>query len=305
MCRSVTCLVETGDRMKTMVNARQRKPWITCLALLVLVAPAYHCSQGALPGSPSPLNAVGGAARYRGTLTYTRLAGGFSIDPPRQQLDLSIVLGAGDQLSGRFEAAGSTGTLQGVMNGTLSSGSFTATLLVSTEAAGPGGQTLCEGSGQVIGAFAGRDVTWRASDVTYDNCPGLVARSEAEGAAYSPVPGTYAARANVVVSVLPSTVVQRGTCPGSAAGWPFTVAVSETSGIDVQIDSTFTIEERNASGAPSRSVVETPFRSLAGGGRREYQVCAPAAGTYQAFFAGTDTRGNRVRFASPLVRLAE
>jgi hypothetical protein len=289
-------------KMRTLLNTHGGSRWAACLALLTLVAPAYHCSSGALPGSPTPLNSVGGAARYRGTLTYSRLSGGFVVEPPRQRLDLSMVLGATDQLSGRFEAEGSTGSLQGVIQGTLSSGTFTATLLVATQVTSPSGARLCEGAGQVSGEFAGRDVTWRASDVTYDNCPGLVAQSEADAEAFSPIPGTYGARANVAVTVLPSTSVTRRSCAGSS-GWPFTVVASETSGVDVQLDETFTVEERSASGVPTRSVVETPFRSLGGGGQREYGVCAPSAGTYQAFFSGNDARGNRVRFASPLITL--
>jgi hypothetical protein len=289
--------------MNTLFQVFVRSRWAAGLALLALVAPAYQCSRGALPGSPSPINAVGGAARYRGTLTYTRVNGGFVVNPPRQQLDLSMVLGATDQLTGRFEAEGSTGSLQGSIQGTLSSGSFTATLLVSTQVTGAAGGRLCEGAGQVSGEFAGRDVTWRASDVIYDNCPGLIVQSEADAQAVSPVPGTYPGRANVVVSVLPSASVARATCASGGAGWPFTVVSAETGGIDVQLDQTFTVEERSASGVPSRSVVETPFRSLVGGSQREYTVCAPSAGTYQAFFSGNDARGNRVRFASPLVTL--
>jgi hypothetical protein len=289
--------------MKTLLNLRPGGRWAACLALFALVAPAYHCSRGALPGSPTSVSSVGGAARYRGTLTYSRLSGGFRVDPPQQRLDLSIVLGATDQLSGRFEAEGSSGSLQGVVQGSLSSGSFTATLLVSTQVTGSGGGQLCEGAGQVSGEFVGRDVTWRASDVTYDNCPGLVAQSEADAEAFSPVPGNYAGRANVVVSVRPSSSISRGTCSGGSQGWPFTVVALESGGVDVQLDQTFTVEERSASGVPSRSVIETPFRTLTGGGQREYQVCAPSAGTYQAFFAGNDARGNRVRFASPLITL--
>ena len=289
--------------MKTLFNLRLRGQWTACFVLFTLVAPAYHCSRGALPGSPTPVNAIGGAARYRGTLTYSRLTGGFVVEPPRQRLDLSIVLGATDQLSGRFEAEGSTGSLQGVIQGTLSAGTFTATLLVSTQVSGSGGGRLCEGTGQVSGEFAGREMTWRASDVTYDNCPGLVAQSEADAEAFSPVPGTYAGRANVVVTVRPSATVSRGTCNGGSQGWPFTVVAAETTGIDVQLDQMFAVEERSTSGVPSRSVIETPFRSLGGGGQREYAVCAPSAGTYQAFFSGNDARGNRVRFVSPLITL--
>ena len=289
--------------MHTLSFVRLRGRVIACLALLALTAPAYQCSRGALPGSPTPVGSIGGAARYRGTLTYTRVNGGFAIEPPRQRLDLSIVLGAGDQLSGRFEADGSTGSLQGVVRGTLSAGSFSATLLLSTQATGAAGGRVCEGAAQVSGEFSGRDVTWRASEVMYDNCPGLTARSEADAEAISPVPAIYPGRATVAVTVLPSASIARSTCNSGSPGWPFTVVAAESGGIDVQLDSTFTVEEQSASGMPSRSVVETPFRTLAGGSQREYAVCAPSAGTYQAFFAGSDTRGNRVRFATPVITL--
>ena len=288
-------------QMNTLSLLPLRGRFTACLVLLALAAPAYQCSRGALPGSPTPVGSVGGAARYRGTLTYTRVSGGFAIEPARQRLDLSIVLGAGDQLSGRFEAEGSTGSLQGAVQGTLSAGSFSATLLLSTQATAASGGRLCEGAAQVSGEFSGREVTWRASDVTYDNCPGLTAQSQADAEAISPVPGTYPGRANVAVTVLPSASVARSTCSSGSSGWPFTVVAAESGGIDVQLDATFTVEERSASGVPSRSVVETPFRTLGGGSQREYSVCAPSPGTYQAFFAGNDARGNRIRFASPLI----
>jgi len=46
-----------------------------------------------------------------------------------------------------------------------------------------------------------------------------------------------------------------------------------------------------------------PFGTINGGTRRTYATCSPLAGTYQAFFSGTDARGNRVRVASPVVTL--
>jgi hypothetical protein len=244
----------------------------------------------------------GGAARYDGTLTYRRLAGGFQIDTAPRRLDMSLVLGAGDQLSGRFEAGDTRGTINGALEGTMSAGRFAGTILVFTPASAAGASSVCEGSGRVSGDFSGRNVTWNAGDIVYDNCPGLLVGSNAQAVAISPVPGAFGGQANVVVSVLPSAVVPRGTC-AAGPGWPFTVVVSENAGIDVQLESTFVVEERPAAGAPTRSTVNTPFTALVGGARREYQVCAPNAGTYQAFFAGSDARGNRVRFASPLVTL--
>ena len=271
--------------------------------VVLLAASAFRCSRGSLPGSPSPLGAAGGAARYDGTLTYRRLSGGFQIDTVTRRLDMSLVLGTGDQLSGRFEAGETRGTLQAALDGTMSSGRFQGTILISTPASAGGATSVCEGAGRVSGDFSGRNVTWDAGDIAYDNCPGLVVGSQAQATAVSPVPGGFSGRADVVVSVLPSASVRRSSCPSGAPGWPFTVLAAETAGIDVQVENTFVVEERPIAGPPTRTTVNTPFTTLAGGARREYQVCAPAAGTYQAFFSGSDARGNRIRFASPLVNL--
>jgi hypothetical protein len=46
-----------------------------------------------------------------------------------------------------------------------------------------------------------------------------------------------------------------------------------------------------------------PFTDVAGGSRRTYNACSPVAGTYQAFFSGTDANGNRIRVASPIVTM--
>jgi hypothetical protein len=273
------------------------------LAALTLAMAAPACSRGSLPGSPSPIGPVGGGARYNGTLTYSRLSGGFQIDTSARRLDMSVVLGTGDQISGRFEAGETTGTLQGALDGTMSDGRFDGTILVATPASAGGATSTCEGTGRVSGQFSGRSVAWSASDIRYDNCPGLIVASQAQATAVSPVPGAFNGRANVVVTALPSAVVVAGACPGGGAGWPFTVSATENAGVDVRLDSTFIVEERAVGGALIRSTANTPFTTLAGGGRREYQVCAPSAGTYQAFFSGSDSRGNRVRFASPLVTL--
>jgi len=264
---------------------------------------AAGCSPGALPGSPSPIGAVGGAARYDGTLTFQRVSGGFQLNAAARKLDLSIVLGTGDQLSGRFAAGDTTGTLLASLDGTMSSGHFQGTILVSTPATAGGATSICEGRGQVSGEFSGRNVSWTASDIRYDNCPGLLVGSQAQAIAVSPVPGAFGGGANVVVSVLPGANVREGRCPAGGSGWAFTVLVAENAGIDVRLDPAFAVEQRPATGPAIRTTFDTPFTVLAGGARREYEVCAPLAGTYQAFFSGTDARGNRVRFASPVVSL--
>jgi hypothetical protein len=76
----------------------------------------------------------------------------------------------------------------------------------------------------------------------------------------------------------------------------------ETAGIVVTFDSTFLVEEhRNFSAAGTTSVLDMPFTQLTGGARRLYEACSSAAGTYQAFFSGTDASGARLLMASPLV----
>lgn len=282
-------------------NAQSRV--ILTLAVAALTATMPGCSRGSLPGSPSPLGSVGGAARYDGTLTYTRVSGGFQIDTGTRRLDLSIVLGTGDDLSGRFQAGDTSGSVLAALDGTMSAGRFEGTILVTTPAAAGGASAVCEGSGRVSGDFSGRNVAWRASDITYDNCPGLVVGSQAQATAVSPVPGTVDGRANVVVTVRPSTLVRAGTCTNGTSGWPFTVIAAENAGIGLTFDNTFIVEERPVGGPTTRRSVDTPFTALAGGAQREHQVCARAPGTYQAFFSGHDSRGNRLRFASPVVTL--
>jgi hypothetical protein len=79
--------------------------------------------------------------------------------------------------------------------------------------------------------------------------------------------------------------------------------MSETAGIAVTFESRFRVEERRNFAAPTSNELDMPFASVAGGTRRSYAACSPSAGTYQAFFNGTDANGNRIRVASPVVTL--
>jgi hypothetical protein len=74
-------------------------------------------------------------------------------------------------------------------------------------------------------------------------------------------------------------------------------------GVNVTFDSRFRIEERQGSSVTTSSELDMPFSSITGGTRRTYAACSPVAGSYQAFFSGTDANGNRVRVASPVVTL--
>ena len=118
--------------------------------------PCGACSPGTLPGSPSPLSVGGGGARYNGTITYRRLSGGYTLSESAQSLNLSLTMRGADQILGRYEVGGSTGTLQGVLSGNLASGTFQATTLVVTAASMGGTTTSCEGRGQVTGSLSGR-----------------------------------------------------------------------------------------------------------------------------------------------------
>jgi hypothetical protein len=117
------------------------------------------------------------------------------------------------------------------------------------------------------------------------------------------VPGGAAGRANLVITVVEGTTIGRGTC-GGVPGYPFTVELSESAGIDVTLDSTFVVEERRNFGATSTTTLDMPFTDMPGGSRRTYGACSVTPGTYQAFFNGTDARGNRIRVASPIVTFA-
>jgi hypothetical protein len=270
---------------------------------VVTAAAAAACSPGTLPGSPSPTLQLGGGARYNGTITYRRLGGAFAISEAPQGLNLSLAVRDVDQIVGRFEATESTGSVQGVLTGDLSKGTFDATVLVQTIARQGGTTTTCEGQGQVIGTLSGVNLAWTGGSITYDNCPGLSISSQAQAVAVSPIPDSFGGRANMVITVLGGAVVPRGTCANGVAGFPFTVEMSETAGIAITFDSRFRVEERRNSGSTTSSVLDMPFTTIGGGTRRSYAACSPTSGTYQAFFSGTDANGNRVRVASPLVTL--
>jgi hypothetical protein len=121
--------------------------------------------------------------------------------------------------------------------------------------------------------------------------------------AVSPIPGAATNRANVVISIVGGTRVAAGLCPGGIPGFPFTVEIAETAGVNVTLDKTFTAEERRTTGTVSVTTVDMPFTDLQGGTRRTYGACSLVAGTYQAFISGVDAIGNRMRAASPLVTL--
>jgi hypothetical protein len=276
---------------------------ILLTALVTAAASVAACSPGTLPGSPSPVLVAGGGGRYNGSITYRRLGGNFTISEASQQLDLSLLLRDVNQISGRFQTAESSGTVQGVLSGDMANGTLDATVLVqSTVRQGAGG--TCEGRGQIAVTLSGVNLSWTGGSITYDNCPGLTVTSEARAVAVSPIPDSSGTRAQVVVNVLGGAIVPRGTCPAGGPGYPFTVEISERAGVNVNFDSTFRVEERRSSGATSSSQLDMPFASLNGGSRRTYGACSPVSGTYQAFFSGTDGNGNRLRVASPVVTLA-
>jgi hypothetical protein len=271
------------------------------LLLVAATLIATACSPGTLPGSPTPILSGGGGARYNGSIVYRRLAGGFAIDEGSQTFNLSLVVRDANQITGRFESGNGIGTISGLLTGDLASGTFDATMLVQTTATQVAGQNVCEGRGEVTGRMTGRELTFAAGPITYENCPGLTVSSQAQAVAVSPIPGEFGGRANVVITVLGGTTVSRGTCGNGIPGFPFTVEMSETSGIDVTWDAQFLVEERRNFGVATSTSLDMPFTALDGGSRRTYGACSPVPGTYQAFFSGGDANGNRIRIASPVV----
>ena len=281
-------------------DVRRRR---AALFVSVTLAAATACSPGTLPGTPSELTVGGGGARYNGTITTRRVGGNYTLNEAGQALTLSLTLGGTDQMNGRIDSAGSFGTLTGTITGNLASGSFQATILIPTAALQGGTTTLCEGRGDVTGTLSGVNLTWTSPALTYDNCPGLTTSSQAQAVAVSPIPGAAVNRANVVISIVGGTRVAPGICPGGVPGFPFTVEIAETAGVNVTLDKTFTAEERRTTGTVSVTAVDMPFTDLQGGARRTYGACSLVAGTYQAFISGIDAIGNRMRAASPLVTL--
>ena len=269
---------------------------------LALIASAA-CSPGTLPGTPSALTVGGGGARYNGTITTRRLGGSYTINELAQSLTLSLTVRGADQISGRIEATGNNGTLTGTLTGNLATGTFQATMLISTSAQQGATATTCDGRGTATGTLSGVNLTLTSTSVTYENCPGLTTSSQAQAVAVSPIPAAPVNRANVVISIIGGTHVAAGTCAAGVPGFPFTVEIAETAGIDVTLDSQFVAEERRNNGVVSVNNVDMPFTDLGGGTRRTYGACSLVAGTYQAFISGTDANGNNIRAASPLVSL--
>ena len=284
--------------MRSVVRRTRAASFLT-LALLAAAA----CSPGTLPGTPSELTVGGGGARYNGTITTRRVGGSYTINELAQALTLSLTLRGTDQISGRIDVAGNIGTLTGTLSGNLASGNFQATMLIPTSAQQGATSTICDGRGTVTGTLAGLNLTLTSSSVTYDNCPGLTTSAQAQAVAVSPIPGATPDRANVVISILGGTHVAAGICSAGIPGFPFTVEIAETAGINVTLDPTFVAEERHGSGALSVNALDMPFTDLPGGERRTYGVCSLVSGTYQAFISGTDGAGNRIHAASPLVSI--
>lgn len=256
------------------------------------------CAPGTLPGTPTPITFGSGGGRYDGTQTYRRVSGTFAVNESVQAMTVSLELVAGDQFSGQFTSAdGSRGTLQGTVAGTLSSGTFQATLLLTTPA---NVDLRCDGRGNVIGTLSGRTLTWTIGSITYSNCPGLETSSQAQATAVNPFPLGNPGQARVIVSIFPGTTVQGGRCEDGTQGYPFTVTLSETGGTAVTLDDTVQIEQRRGTQIVT-SLQDNLFTRLAGGETRRYSVCETSASTYQAFYTGRDSNGNAIRFGSPLV----
>lgn len=273
------------------------------LAVAVLLLGSLSCSPGTLPGSPSALLVGGGGARYNGSITYQRLSGSHVISEAAHTMQISIAMTSGGQITAHFQTTQNNGTLAGEVDGNLADGFLQATLLVSLLAQAPGGGSVtCEGRGEVFGRLSGLNLSWNASSITYENCPGLLVGASAQAVAVSPIPGRSGNRANVLVAVPGGTTVAAGVCGTTGtAGYPFTVEVRETAGIDITFDDTFRVEERRNFEELTSLVLDMPFTRLRGGTRLTYGACSTSPGTYQAFFSGTDANGNRFRIASPIV----
>src|SRR5258705_13598990 len=134
-------------------------------------------------------------------------------------------------------------------------------------------------------------------------CPGCTTSSQTRAVAVSPIPDASPNRGSLVSTVLGGATVQRGTCASGIAGYPFTVEMSETAGVNVSFDSQFRIEERRNTGVGSSTTLDMPISGITGGTRRTFATCSPVAGTYQAVFSGTDPSGNPISVASPVVKL--
>jgi hypothetical protein len=305
--------------MRTTFTTTWRAALGGMLVALIAAVSVASCSPGSLPGSPSPILTSGGGGRYDGTMSYRRLGGNVAIDESNQRMTMSLTLGASDQFTAQFDSsAGSRGSLQGRLNGALNSGTFQATILVTIPATGvassipfglfafrPFADTgnTCEGRGEATGSFSGLNLTWTIGTITYSNCT-LLTSAQAAATAVSPIPQTQspgATRANVVITIFPSTTITRGSCPDGKSGFPFTVEIAETAGVAVTLDDTIIVEQRRGGQVVSTDREDNPFTTIAAGEKRRWSACSQDSGTYQAFFSGKDAHGNSMRFSSPLI----
>ena len=274
-----------GTSMKTGHRA-QRGLIVAALAASVGI---MACSPGSLPGSPSRIEFGGGGGRYDGTLSYRRIGGDFLINESEQSMSMSLTLAAADQFTAQFQtAAGSAGSLQGVLVGALNDGTFEATLLVTLPADspasslslaqqgffGPRAEVTCEGRGQATGSFSGLDMTWTIGAIDYSNCR-LVTSSQAQATATSPIPQASPTKANVVITIFPGTTIREGVCEGGARGYQFTIEMAETNGVAVTLDDTLTVEERRGGQVVDVDREDMPFTELGAGEKRRYSACRP------------------------------
>jgi hypothetical protein len=254
-------------------------------------------------------------------MTYRKTGGTFQINESPQGLVMSISLGSlSDQFTATFRAGATSGSLQGVISGSLVDGTFRATVLVTvpaetaptsgTSALAPRAIVPCEGTGEATGRFNGTNVSWDIGAITYSNCS-LSTSTTATAVATTPVPPPLPAaekpKANVVITILPGTSLRRSTCADGRPGYAFTVEIAEIGGVGVRLDDRIVVEERRP-GQPLRTTSEeNPFTRLEAGERKRWSACedTQSTGTYQAFFSGTDDNGNRIRFASPLITLGD
>lgn len=287
----------------SLVDSAAIRPAARIVLAIAIALPTFACSPGTLPGTPTRITAAGGGGRYNGTIITRRVSGPYTITETAQPFSVSMVLRSAQQLTGQFSAGESAGTMQGVLDGTLASGTYRATVLISTTARQGTAPSSCEGRGDIIISLSGANLSWTNGNIDYPNCPGLTVSSQAQALAVSPIPAATGGLANVVITVTPGATIARSTCGAGISGFPFTVDMAETAGVTVTFDSTFTIEERRNFGAVTRNTLDMPFSELAGGSRRSYAACSPVAGTYQAFFGGNDANGNRIRVASPVVTM--
>ena len=270
---------------------------LTWVPLALAIA---SCSPGTLPGSPTPFT-PGGGARYSGTMTIARVAGSQSFGTGQRPLDLSLVLGPMNQLTGQFAAGDAVGSLTAELSGSLTTGTFVGQILISLPVTQAGAAVTCDGIQDVEGTFSGGSVTFAASfPLGYRVCPGLLTTVSAAATAISPVPGAIGNRANVIVTVSPGTTIAEGTCE-SGVGYGFTITLVETAGVAVTFDADYRLIQFDEPIVD----VSMPVTGIGGGGRRSFTVCRASAGLFQAVFRGRDDNGNTVLAASPVLTVGD